>query len=134
MSIEKNKNVVARFWQAFSTGEYETCLSLLDDNEFTWWILGEKKQFPLAGNMNKKEFEQLLLGVSGNTLDSLTMTPSGWTAEGDRVAMEAESYAKMSNGKTYNNFYHFLHIVRDGKICMVKEYLDTHHAADVLCT
>ena len=134
MGIEENKQVVARFWQAFSTGEYETSLSLLDDNEFSWWILGDKEQFPLAGTMNKAEFEQLLNGVSGNTVDGLTMTPSGWTAEGERVAMEAESYAKMTNGKVYNNFYHFLHIVRNGKICAVKEFLDTAHASDVLCS
>ena len=58
----------------------------------------------------------------------------GLTAEGDRVAVEAESYAKMKNGKTYQNTYHFLFIVRDGKIQSVKEYLDTIHANAVLCS
>jgi hypothetical protein len=48
--------------------------------------------------------------------------------------VEAESYGKMKNGKTYQNQYHFLFIVRDGKIQQVKEYLDTMHAADVLCS
>jgi ketosteroid isomerase-like protein len=40
----------------------------------------------------------------------------------------------MKNGKTYQNLYHFLFVVRDGKIQSVKEYLDTMHAADVLCS
>lgn len=31
----------------------------------------------------------------------------------------------MNNGKTYNNRYHFLVIVRDGKILRLREYGDT---------
>lgn len=133
MGIEENKQVVAEFWQAFSAGDNEKTLSFLDDNDFSWWILGDKAQFPLAGSMNKDQFRALLEGVTSRTVDGLTMTPLGWTAEGERVAMEAESYGVMDNGKVYNNLYHFLHIVRNGKICAVKEFLDTSHAADVLC-
>jgi uncharacterized protein len=55
------------------------------------------------------------------------------TAEGDRVAVEAESHAKMKSGKLYQNKYHFLLTIRDGKIQGVKEYLDTAHADEVLC-
>ena len=60
------------------------------------------------------------------------MTPKGLTAEGDRVAVEAESYGEMATGKIYNNLYHFLLEVRDGKIHAVREYLDTMHAKEVL--
>ena len=35
---------------------------------------------------------------------------TGITAEGDRVAIEAQGYAKLKNGKTYENLYHFLFI------------------------
>lgn len=134
MSLEQtNQQIVARFWDAFSRGDYDTALSLLDDREFTWWILGSPKQFCLAGSRDKAAFKALLDGVSANTRDGIRMTPSGWTAQGERVAMEAESMATMSSGKVYNNLYHFLHIVRDGKIRAGKEYLDTQHATDVLC-
>jgi uncharacterized protein len=40
----------------------------------------------------------------------------------------------MKNGKTYQNTYHSLFIVRDGKIQSAKEYLDTIHANEVLCS
>jgi len=40
----------------------------------------------------------------------------------------------MKNGKTNQNLYHFLFVVRDGKIQSVKKYLDTTRAADVLCS
>jgi ketosteroid isomerase-like protein len=58
---------------------------------------------------------------------------TGVTAEGDKVAVEAESHANMKSGKTYQNKYHFLITIQDGKIQAVKEYLDTAHADDVLC-
>jgi len=45
-----------------------------------------------------------------------------------------ESYAEISNGKLYNNRYHFLIEIRDGKIQAVREYLDTMHANEVLCS
>jgi ketosteroid isomerase-like protein len=54
------------------------------------------------------------------------------TAEGERVAVEAESKAKLANGTLYHNRYHFLFVVRDGRIQAVKEYLDTLHVMNAL--
>ena len=54
------------------------------------------------------------------------------TAEDDRVAVEAESMAKLVNGERYHNRYHFLFVLRDGRIQAVKEYLDTLHAMSAL--
>ena len=49
----------------------------------------------------------------------------GITAEGDRVAVEVESRFHTVNGALYNNRYHFLFVIRDGKIVRFNEYLDT---------
>ena len=38
---------------------------------------------------------------------------------------------ELNNGRIYNNLYHFLFVVRDGKVLQVKEYLDTMHTNDV---
>lgn len=53
------------------------------------------------------------------------------TAEEDRVAAEAVGFSELKNGVTYNNQYHFLFHLRDGKVCKLKEYLDTKLADDV---
>jgi ketosteroid isomerase-like protein len=47
------------------------------------------------------------------------------------VAVETESYAALNNGNVYNNLYHFLFVVHDGKLFEVKEYLDTIHTNNV---
>jgi ketosteroid isomerase-like protein len=62
----------------------------------------------------------------------LKVTPKAITAEGDRVALEAESYGELANGKVYNNQYHVLMEIRNGKIQAVREYMDTQHAHAVL--
>ena len=36
------------------------------------------------------------------------------------------------SGRPYRNQYHFLMVIRDGKVRQLKEYLDTMHAQEVL--
>ena len=129
MSAEENKKIVLGFLENMSSGNGAAVMNTLADSA-TWWVAGN---FPLSGTKTKAQFGELV-GQLGNNIDGgLRVSPTGVTAEGDRVAVEAESYAKMKNGKTYQNKYHFLFLVRDGKIQQVKEYLDTMHANDVLC-
>jgi hypothetical protein len=55
------------------------------------------------------------------------------TAEGERVAVEAESKGEHVSGQLYNNLYHFLFEFRDGELLKLKEYMDTERVTDVLC-
>ena len=58
----------------------------------------------------------------------LRMTVKGAIADGDKVALEAESYGELTNGRVYNQHYSFVIEFRGGKINAVREYLDTQHA------
>jgi uncharacterized protein len=131
VSADANKAVVLRFFDNFSAGNVDAALALMADTA-TWWVAGMPDQFVLAGTKTKAQFAELLQGISAAMPNGLRVTPKGLTAEGDRVAAEAESYGEMATGKIYNNQYHFLFEVRDGKIQAVREYLDTMHAKDVL--
>jgi ketosteroid isomerase-like protein len=55
------------------------------------------------------------------------------TAEDDRVAVEAVSNGEHVSGQHYANHYHFLFVVRDGKIAVMKEFMDTELVTDVIC-
>jgi ketosteroid isomerase-like protein len=48
------------------------------------------------------------------------------------VAIEAEGRGTHANGRTYHQHYHFLLVIRDGKVMQMKEYFDTEHAREVL--
>lgn len=127
---EANKKVVLDFFEKFSTGDMEATLAMMADSA-TWWVAGS---FPLSGTRDKKQFRELLGGIAEACTGPIKITPKGVTAEGDRVAVEAESYVKLKNGRVYNNQYHFLIEVRGGKIERVREYLDTMHTNAIFCT
>ncbi|MGH7916324.1 MAG: nuclear transport factor 2 family protein [Candidatus Binataceae bacterium] len=129
MSAEENKKVVMGLFESMNAGKADAVMGALADSA-TWWVAGN---FPLSGIKTKTQFGELIAGLGSQIDGALKLTPLGVTAEGDRVAVEAESMAKLRNGRTYNNKYHFLFIVRNGKIQEVKEYMDTMHANQVLC-
>src|SRR5271163_3337018 len=124
MGVEENKKTVLGFIENLSAGNAPAAFGAMADSA-TWWVAGN---FALSGTKTKAQFMELMGGVAGEIDGGLRLTALALTAEGERVAVEAESYAKMKNGKTYQNLYHFLFVVRDGKIQSVREYLDTIHA------
>ncbi|MCP2253774.1 hypothetical protein LY13_002532 [Prauserella aidingensis] len=125
-SIEaKNKELVASFMTDFSSGDVDRILSYLTDDA-TWWVAGNIDG--ISGTKSKKEFGEMVAGIASSTVTgAITLTPLAWTAQGERVAVETESYTELKNGRVYNNLYHFLFVVRDGRIASVKEFLDTEH-------
>ena len=114
-----NKETALRFVESMSVGQMD--LSLLTD-DVQWWVPGR-------GTMSKADFLDLAGTFQSLVKDRISLTVHGVTAEGDRVAVEAESHGELKNGKIYNNTYHFLFVFRDGKICLSKEYNDSAHAA-----
>ncbi|HAD08460.1 MAG TPA: hypothetical protein DCF62_03175 [Porticoccaceae bacterium] len=130
MSAEKNKQIVSDFLKKFSAGDFAAALEMMAEDG-TWWVAGN---FPLSGTKTKAEFKALLDGVGDMMAGPIVIEPVAMTAEGDRVAVEALSSAEHVNGKSYRNEYHFLFVLRDGQLVQVKEYLDTMHANEVMCT
>ena len=129
MSTEKNKAVVKEFMEVFSNGDVEKILSYLTEDG-TWWVAGTLEG--ISGEKDKAGFGEMLGGIAaGTTSGAITLTPLAMTAEGDRVTVETESYAELTNGRVYNNLYHFVFELSDGRIRRVKEYLDTEHARAV---
>jgi uncharacterized protein len=58
------------------------------------------------------------------------MTIKNTVAEGDQVALEMASHGVLKNGRVYDNEYHLLMRLREGKIVAVREYYDTFHVWD----
>lgn len=126
---EQNKQLVRDFMETFSTGNIDAFMEYMSDSA-TWWVAGTIEG--ISGEKNMKEFRVMNGGIAeGTKTGSISLTPLAITAEGNRVAVETESYAELNNGRVYNNIYHFLFIVEDGKIQKVKEYLDTEHTRKV---
>jgi len=126
---DANKAVVKAFLAAFSAGDIDGLLGLMTEGA-TWWVSGSVEG--MSGTYEKRPLGELLKSVKPfYKTGVLPITPSGMIAEGDQVAVEAESYAELTNGRVYNSRYHFLFRIENGKVASVKEYMDTHHAYQI---
>lgn len=126
MTIEANKALATEFLALFSASDIAGALDVMTDDA-TWWIAGKPDQLSAAGRHTKQQIARIFHNMVGQLKDGLRMTVSGLIAEGDRVAVEVESYGELRNGRVYNQQYHMLMTIRDGKISEVREYLDTQH-------
>jgi ketosteroid isomerase-like protein len=128
--LETNKSIVRTFFERLSAGDADGLLSLYADS-FICWTAGS---LPFSGTHPRSEVVAMVRGVTA-------VFPDGWkfivrtlTAEDDRVAAEAECLGRHVSGRTYHQRYHFLFVVRGARIHELREYFDTMHANEVLCS
>ncbi len=124
MTIEENKRAVRKFCRHFKTASIPELLSALSEDA-TWWIIGNPHLFSGAGTKSKLDMERIWTKLFGQMRNGLEMSVMGMVAEGDRVAAEIRSHADLADGRIYENQYHMLFVLRQGKIVEVKEYADT---------
>lgn len=126
---ETNKQLILNFMETFSTGNIDAFMSYLSESA-TWWVAGNIEG--ISGEKGMQAFREMNSGIASTTkTGAIRLTPLAITAEGNRVAVETESYCELNNGRVYNNLYHFLFVIEDGKIQKVKEFLDTEHTRAV---
>lgn len=129
MSKDDPKAVVAKFFETFSSGNVGAILDALDD-QAVWWVSGRLEG--MSGSYDKASFGPLLQGAKAAYRGAgLTITPIAMIAEGNKVAVEAEGFAELLDGRSFTPQYHFLITVRGDKLLEVKEYMDTHHAKEI---
>ncbi len=119
---DTNKTIALRFIQALSDGGFAAVYPFFTD-DFIYWA-------PNVGEIQDK-LPEFVERVRKYAPGGIRLVVHGVTAEGDRVAVEAESFGELTTGAIYNNLYHYLLEFRGGKICKVKEYFDSKHWAEV---
>src|SRR5436190_15127347 len=130
MTVDRNKAAAQEFFDRFSASDIEGALALMTDDA-TWLIPGKPQRMPTAGLYTKERIRKLFCTMLKQLESGLQLTVKSMVAEGERVALEAESSGDLKNGRRYRQQYHFLIEFRDGRISAVREYLDTQHAHDV---
>jgi ketosteroid isomerase-like protein len=127
--IERNKQLAREFFAALDRCDIPAIVdAYAEDGTVT--TMGNTL---ISGTFTKSQIREAANGVLTVFPEGLRFTIHHLTAEGDRVAVEAESFGKHVSGKTYNNHYHFFMRWRDGKLVQLKEYMDTEHITEVLC-
>jgi hypothetical protein len=127
-ATERNRAVARELFAAISSADTAK-LDELYAPDFELWTAGS---LPFSGTRTRAQALEGMRMIGGMFPAGITFTITAMTAEGDRVAVEAESEGVHASGVPYHNFYHFLLVIRDGKIVRFKEYMDTLLAQDVL--
>jgi ketosteroid isomerase-like protein len=125
---QTNKQIVNKFFEYLSAADADALLDLYTD-DIEVWTAGD---LPLSGLHPRKELRGLIEGISGAFPEGWSFTVKMLTAEDDRVAAQVEGTGKHIGGGVYQQKYHFLFWIRDGKIARFDEYFDTKHASEVL--
>jgi ketosteroid isomerase-like protein len=117
--LATNKAVARSFFDAIVEGDTAAIDALLHP-QARWWVQG-------WGDLSRAAF---LTGLGQTITRARTRRYAvlTLTAEQDRVAVEATGSFEFPEG-TYQNTYHFLFRMSDGRIVEGKEYLDTMVAA-----
>ena len=127
MSTEGNKQVAIELFARFTANNISGVLDTMTEDA-TWLIPGKPEATPSAGLYTKEKISRLFHTMLKRLKSGLRMTVKSAIAEGNKVAVEVESRGELTNGRIYSQQYHFLLEFREGKICAVREYLDTQHA------
>ena len=124
---KKNKEIAIKFFEALSSGS-ETYLDFYNDDSIIW-TAGDNA---IGGTRTKKEIIDFAQGFLAAFPSGISFNITGITAENERVALEVSGESIHASGEAYNNKYHFLLRIKNGKIIELKEYMDTQLAAKIL--
>jgi ketosteroid isomerase-like protein len=128
-NAQTNKATVTDFFAALNAGDTDTIVNTYADDGCVQ-TMGNTL---ISGVFSKEQIATSAGGIFDVFPDGLKFTVMDMVAEGDKVAVEAQSEGEHVSGQIYSNDYHFLFEFRDGKLHKLKEYLDTEQVTDVLC-
>ncbi len=128
MTSAEKKELATEFLSEFRDPD-PARLATMISNDFQWQVMTRMEGFgPLKGHEGLKN---LVRSIKSMMPSGLGLRIDTVICEGDRCAVQAESNTTASNGKKYNNRYHFdIRFVGD-KIAEVREYCDTDHVREV---
>ena len=114
-------DVIRSFFDVMQTEGFEAAIAKFGAKDFTWWAAGLGEIQDKVGRIGQIMAENL-------DQDGLRLDRNTFTGSDNRVAVEAECFATLKDGKNYNNKYVFIFYLEDSKIRVMKEYNDTAHA------
>ena len=128
MSVEQNKEIARKTWEAAVRGEIDTATASLAD-EVSWLLPASVNP---GGPLKGKQ------AVAGFFKSLGTAFPGGLKTEirrvygdGDTVLMELTNRGQTTKGRQYENEYCFVLEFEGGKIRRVREYTDTAKVKEI---
>jgi len=129
MNLDDNKQLVRDYIDCVNRGDGTAIRNLLSE-DFLFKSMPRNPEW-MKYRWGPDEFAAIPGMMAEQMKKPLVMTLLGLTAEGDRVCAETESHGELLDGRVYENNYHFVFEIRDGRITEVREYSCSYTAAKV---
>ena len=126
---ERNKQLVREFFTILNRGDVPAIVAAYASDGH----LQTMGRTLISGSFTRAQIEAAAGQIYQVFPQGLTFSIDAMTAEGERVAVEAHSHGRHISGALYSNEYHFLFVFRDGKLQLLREYMDTERVTDVIC-
>lgn len=131
MSTKTNKELVLAMWKAFSSRDAGAIGAFLSkdavwvapQDNATAKFLGER-----GGMAGPEQIVHFIVDQFRQVFaHDVDLGIRGVYADGDVVVIESRLSATIANGRHYKNDYCFVHVLKDGKIVEIREFMDTYN-------
>ena len=127
MSTQENVQIVKNFLAAIGSRDKQGLLTLAAE-DLEWTIPGE--DWPLAGTYRGPAGLENLLQKANETVETSFPEPPKFVAQGDRVLVVGFATGRIkATNRTFEDHWIFDITVRNGKLTVVREYVDTQALA-----
>ena len=124
---QESLQVVKDFFAAMSGGDKEELLALVAE-DIEWIIPGE--DWPLAGTHRGHAGLANVLKKASDEVETTYPKPPEFVAQGERVFVIGVATGKIkATNKTFKDDWVFDITVRNGKLAIIREYIDTQALA-----
>jgi ketosteroid isomerase-like protein len=131
MKRRKTMNPATQFFADLEAGNIDAALARTT-HDFTWTVPGTPGAgFGLAGVYGTQQFRAMLACVAASLPEGPRTEITSVTETPQRVVLEAHVRGRTVDGTEYDNQAAYVFEIDGDKICAVREYLDTIHAADI---
>jgi ketosteroid isomerase-like protein len=122
---QRHKELAAEFLALMSEGKTDAAMEMTYA-QFEYALVAVSIGTVMPRDVFKTRANAMYDACNG----SLRIKPIAMTAEGDRVAVEAEAKGTFHTGKAYRNKYHYIFTFRNGKITRIGDYSDSAHVME----
>jgi uncharacterized protein len=113
----QNVETVMTYYQKLQLSDGDGMAAFLAD-DLSYWVYSSS---PYAGHYDRTTFLAVLPGFFAKQAKPIKFTFKAVTAQDDRVCVFAFGEMPLKDGGNYDNVFHFLFRLRDGKIVEITE-------------
>jgi ketosteroid isomerase-like protein len=130
MTTNENKQLMQEVFDELSRGNSRPFVDSLAD-EVRWTLIGTT-DWSRTFDGKREVMEELLGPLTAQFGDRYSAEASRFTAEDDRVVVEARGNVTTKSGMPYRNTYCYVFCLTGGLVTEITEYSDTQLIATVL--